>query len=368
MNLLCPNCQKMLTVPEQFAGQLMKCPLCSGTFTVPALPSGGDVIAPPPPSIPPTPAFTPPSTINTPALPESPIPFAPETSTAPPEPAFLTSSPKPQPSIPTGPSSSPSTTSSAASATSTALPEGYTRRVQLHANEHLLQHVPLACLALVFVLQFFSWVGVYPGGVPAVTQNAWQAAFAGYSSDPDMKEKFRVITEKDAADLNERKKVEYKEISNEPGISLLTLFYLVPFYLVTLAFAGFVAIQPRLSNVKLPPQLAQMLPWKWTILAALNGILLLFLGLQLALNFSLESSVKTWIENKPEVKYDKDAKTEEVKVKTALLGNYVGQIHRTNTLYLVFLLHVLATVSAGMVYWLERRGPNKPLPTLELRW
>ena len=39
MNLLCPNCQKMLTVPEQYAGQLMKCPLCNGTFTVPALPS-----------------------------------------------------------------------------------------------------------------------------------------------------------------------------------------------------------------------------------------------------------------------------------------------------------------------------------------
>ena len=38
MNLLCPNCQKMLTVPEQYAGQLMKCPLCSGNFTVPALP------------------------------------------------------------------------------------------------------------------------------------------------------------------------------------------------------------------------------------------------------------------------------------------------------------------------------------------
>jgi len=32
MNLLCPNCQKMLTVPEQYAGQLMKCPLCAGTF------------------------------------------------------------------------------------------------------------------------------------------------------------------------------------------------------------------------------------------------------------------------------------------------------------------------------------------------
>src|SRR6516164_1038425 len=45
MNLLCPNCQKMLTVPEEFAGQLMKCPLCAGTFTVPGLPGA----APPPP-------------------------------------------------------------------------------------------------------------------------------------------------------------------------------------------------------------------------------------------------------------------------------------------------------------------------------
>src|SRR5439155_11562176 len=39
MNLLCPNCQKMLMVPEQYAGQRMQCPLCSSQFTVPALPS-----------------------------------------------------------------------------------------------------------------------------------------------------------------------------------------------------------------------------------------------------------------------------------------------------------------------------------------
>ncbi len=37
MSLLCPNCQTMLMVPEQFAGRLMNCPLCRGTFTVPAL-------------------------------------------------------------------------------------------------------------------------------------------------------------------------------------------------------------------------------------------------------------------------------------------------------------------------------------------
>src|SRR5947209_3696605 len=41
MEFLCPSCQKMLTVPEQFAGQPMKCPLCGNAFQAPSL-------APPP--------------------------------------------------------------------------------------------------------------------------------------------------------------------------------------------------------------------------------------------------------------------------------------------------------------------------------
>jgi hypothetical protein len=46
MELVCPNCKKKLTIPEQYAGQLMRCPLCQGTFNVPAIPSttaGGNV-------------------------------------------------------------------------------------------------------------------------------------------------------------------------------------------------------------------------------------------------------------------------------------------------------------------------------------
>lgn len=41
MNILCPSCQKMLQVPDQFAGQMMKCPLCGNNFTVPSLPAAG---------------------------------------------------------------------------------------------------------------------------------------------------------------------------------------------------------------------------------------------------------------------------------------------------------------------------------------
>src|SRR5262249_41582537 len=36
MELVCPKCQKKLTIPEQYAGQLMRCPLCQGFFNVPA--------------------------------------------------------------------------------------------------------------------------------------------------------------------------------------------------------------------------------------------------------------------------------------------------------------------------------------------
>src|SRR5947207_496237 len=51
MNIQCPNCQRLLQVPEQHAGQLMKCPLCQGTFTLPALPPAAPAPAgaPPPP-------------------------------------------------------------------------------------------------------------------------------------------------------------------------------------------------------------------------------------------------------------------------------------------------------------------------------
>jgi LSD1 subclass zinc finger protein len=33
--MLCPSCQKMLEVPNQYAGQQVRCPLCNNVFTVP---------------------------------------------------------------------------------------------------------------------------------------------------------------------------------------------------------------------------------------------------------------------------------------------------------------------------------------------
>ncbi len=46
MNLLCPLCQKMLSVEEKYAGQMMKCSRCGGTFTVPNLPAAAAPVSP----------------------------------------------------------------------------------------------------------------------------------------------------------------------------------------------------------------------------------------------------------------------------------------------------------------------------------
>src|SRR5262249_26038916 len=51
--LRCPNCKKLLPLREQYAGQLMKCPLCTGTSPAPPLPVPPPAPPPPPP---PTPA------------------------------------------------------------------------------------------------------------------------------------------------------------------------------------------------------------------------------------------------------------------------------------------------------------------------
>src|SRR5947209_7552603 len=119
MNLLCPNCQKPLTVPEQYAGQPMRCPLCQGTFTVPAPP------APPPP-----------------------LDFG-----LPPGPSSVTGAPPP----PSGPP--PTYTEDHPSFPAAPTPEGYQRKYTVWFSPRVLQYVAPVALFLVFVLTFFAWTG-----------------------------------------------------------------------------------------------------------------------------------------------------------------------------------------------------------------
>ncbi|HEY7312414.1 MAG TPA: hypothetical protein VH643_23825 [Gemmataceae bacterium] len=330
MNLLCPNCQKMLTVPEEFAGQLMKCPMCNGTFTVPELPGTGSPAPTPPSSAPGADIFS----------------FRPDAPAAPP-PSSFTPPPAPKPEPPP----STATTTTPPPSRSPLPTEDYQHSAAVWFSPKVLPWIAPACLLLVFVLSFFNWVGVYPGGVPAVTQNAWQAAFGLHSLDGDMEKKFGQFLKDDNSN--------YK-----PGVSVLTIFYLLLFFPTLFVTVASVAI--GMVPLKLPPGVEKLLPWRWGIVAAANLILFLFLGLQLLLGFSLETRYAEWVDKQID---SKEVKTsEKQKEDAAERGEKMERLSRTVALRLTVILHLLATASAALLFWITQRGTHRPLPMIELRW
>lgn len=326
MNLQCPNCQKLLQVPEQYAGQLMKCPLCGGTFTLPALaPPAPEPIAPPPPvSVTPPPAPPPPA----------PAPDA-FTGLGTPAPAASAAAPAP----PLSPTDSP--------APSLPPPAGYTRSYTFWFSPQVLQYVAPVSVVLIFFLQFFNWVGIYPGGVPAVTQGAWGTAFGHYSVDPDL-------------DTGARFGKEDKE---QPGANVLMIFYVLLFLVNLVLTVGVLAL--TFVPVKLPPQVQQFWPWRWCIVAAANAVVFLFLALQLIVGFSLENVYTQRLEE--QIKPRANPTTKEQKETEVARGMALSNLHRTLWLRLVVVLHLLAIAASSLVYCLHQRG-SRPLPKVELVW
>jgi hypothetical protein len=325
MNLLCPNCQKMLTVPEEFAGQLMKCPLCSGMFTVPGLPG----------------AASPPS-----SQPQQET-FSVRDDPAPPQPSpFTTSFP-----AHTEPAAAPPSTPTPSQAPLPPPPAlgDYSHTLAAHLSPRVLPWIAPVCLLLIFVFQLFPWVGLYPGGVPAMTGNAWSAAFGSYTVDGDLKQENRALTDD-----------KFK-----PGVSVLTIFYLLLFFPVLAVTVASVVVS-RIPRT-LPPQVEKLLPWRWGIVAALNLILFLFLALQVVLGFSLDSQYTDWVDKEKREVSDNPT-SQQRKEAEADRGKLLEQLQHTLWLRLVVLLHLLAVVFAVLMFWIDRRGTHRPLPKLELRW
>jgi hypothetical protein len=333
----------MLTVDEKFAGQVMKCPHCAGTFTVPNLPG-----APAPAPAPPTPAAQP-----APAAPDV-YAVAPASGVAPAvPPSGATTSVQEAP---------PSTTTSPAvkdvpppSQPSTA---GYQRVFTVTFSPKVLMFVPPAAVVLIFFFQFLPWVGVYPGGVPAVTQSAWGAAFGmSPTEDADMKSIFKIPTE------DEIKKDPDKVKDIRPGVNVLTIFYLLLFLPTLVVTVGCLAL--NYTHINLPKGLTPLLPWRWGIVAAANLLLFLFLALQILMGFSLENKVRE--------AYDAGAPkkeamtTVEQKVEAAKQGMVLGYLHRTVWLRLTVWLHLLAILCAALVFWAGRHE-NRPPPRIDVMW
>src|SRR5437764_8607264 len=126
MNLLCPSCQKMVTVDNQYAGQQMRCPHCNNVFTVPALPS-----EPSPPTMPPP----------APAPLPGPVPTS-----APPVPSAPPPPPVPQ------------------------VTHDYTKLKSIFISPRIIPWVSFGCVIFVLLMSFFPWYAVPDFGLGDVTK------------------------------------------------------------------------------------------------------------------------------------------------------------------------------------------------------
>ncbi len=352
MKLLCPNCQREITVPDQFAGQQMRCPICTQVFTAPAL-AGTDPLAAAPVSAPAS--ITPPSP---PAPPPPPPPDLPRDdeiytlekaatplSTEQPavevfsEPRRREAAPIPPPVSP--PPSPPPLVSGDYRHTST-----------VWISPRVVPWLAPASILLIFILQFFTWVGAFPGGYAVYTQNGWQAAFGGYTIDP--------VWETKAANFDAK--------TYAPGADWLLIFYMVLFF-PTLILTAAVAALPYLQ-VKLPEQVANLHPWRWALVMGACLLTFFFLLLQWLVGFGLETKTRSEIAKSLAETRSASKTPEEQKVVDLQEGQRYSQyaFHHTFALRLVILLHLLAIAGAALTFWLERRGPARLLPRFDLRW
>jgi hypothetical protein len=367
MDLLCPNCVQKLTIPDEFAGQMVKCPQCGHAFSAPELPGApGPAVVPPPPP-PPRPAVTPtPVATPVPVVPTSPpaspsdghpgaftpaIPERPPWDSAPAAPS--PPPPAPQPAHePLAPAAAPPPPAPAAPLLPP--PADYRHRGSLHVNPGLLRWVALGAVVVVFVLSFTPWVGRYPGGVPVVTQSAWQAAFGAVDDEskqfpPDVP--LRAVSSGEQA----------------PGASAWLIFYvllLIVALLLTLA-----AVVWDLLPTALPPTLQRFRPWRWGLVTAVTLLTLVLLVVQEVSGFPLEARVTEEVDRQEVQKKAEAPGAAAVDVKRAavLRGREVGELHRTASLTWATGLNALAALAALLVFWVERRGA-RPLPRVDALW
>jgi hypothetical protein len=355
MNFLCQSCQQMLTVPEQYAGQLMKCPLCGATFTVPALPqTPGTLPAAAPPPAPPSAAL--PAGYGLAAEPQpatvgpapAPQPAAPSRSVAePPQPAPTSPPPPPPPAV-----------------------AGHTHTFSVPLSARVIPWVAPVALLLVFVLTFFDWVGVYAGDEALYTQSAWRVTFGGVSTS-DAAENTKSFFPGYGAVRTAREFAPQKE--DRPGISFL-MFLWVFLLLVSLLVAVAAAGWPFVA-ASLPPVVAQVQPWRWALVTGVSLLAFVLLLGNLVLGFKLEDTMAAYFEKEAEAERSRavivdpdtqkrrsDAPDEVFRLRKERNN---ATVERTDWLSLAVFLGFVAPAAAGLAFWLEQRG-SRPEPRLDV--
>jgi hypothetical protein len=308
MRLLCPFCQKAITVPDTEAGKAVHCPECGEQFAAPQL-----YTPTPAPAVHPTAG--------------SPVPSEPAPET------YVTA-----PDLPHVPAVDRELS-------------GYGRIKSFPLDPHVIRWIPAGSLFLVFVLTFFSWNGLFPGGYSAYTQNAWGGLFATLSWDE---------VAEDEMQLKE-------ELRNR----LHTSWFLFPYLLLLLPTLAVAVAGPvvDVAKVKLPPNVEQLWHFRPALLGALCVISLLFLMAQWASGFGLQRAVQSKIEaDLAEAKAAANT-PEKVQRLEMRMDAAKGRYHARTTVWLrlTVLLQLLACAAVAAEAGLMLRG-NKPPPRLAAMW
>jgi hypothetical protein len=236
MNLLCPHCQKMVTVPDEYAGQLMKCPLCANTFPAPALavpPGAGPVAASAPPASPRAGGSGPAAAPRG----ENTFRFA----------SAREAQPGPPPQ-------EPAREFPAAAAPA---PAGYQRTATIWISPRVAPWIAPVAMVVVLVLSFFPWLNVFirPASDDAKSTvqgtSAWSLAFGDKMNG-------------------------------------LTLLYLL-LMLAAVVLAMAVVILPR-ASLRLPPVVQQFMLWRSEIVGGVALLAFVVLVIQLLIGFNQETN------------------------------------------------------------------------------
>jgi hypothetical protein len=311
MRLLCPFCQKPITVADSEAGKAVNCPECGQQFAAPQL-------------------FTP-SAAAAPA------------SSAPPPPVPETYTPDPRDRM-----------------VATDLPDlpapdremsGFQRMASLPLDPRVIRWVPAAALTLVLLLTFFKWNGMYPAGYGAYTQNAWQSLFGGLSVDPVAEDEFKLKT-----DLEERIKTNWW--------LLPYLLFLIPALL--LAWAGPVV---DMAKIKLPEGLEKVWQLRPAILGAILAVTFLFLLVQWASGFGVQRAVYDKVEaDSAKAKAMANTPDKEQRYEMNLaMAKGASQVKTTPWLRFAALAHLIAILAVAAEVGLTLRG-HKPPPRVAAMW
>jgi hypothetical protein len=263
MDFRCPSCQKDLTVPDEYAGQQMKCPLCQNTFQAPALPP------------PVAPAAAPAAGPGTYPVATEPIPPA----APPPHQEVTPRKPEPPPAPPSPPP----------------VPTGeYTRTRSTWISPRVVPWIAPVAVLVTLLLSFFSWAG-YAGGDSFLPWGwGWGRA---------------------------------------PQWNPLTFFYTLMLlfgFLASMAIAAFRLV----PTLKAPAALHQVWPWRAGLVALFAFLGLFFLLVQLCIGFTPEAD----------------------------------NLHTTFFAWLALFFQFVVLVGALLDFWLEVRGPSRPMPRIDISW